>query len=146
MSLWLRLVAFLTGRGQFTPGRPSPKGMRMTTGDDRRNVSSISDSEIMEIARLSLGLGVALEEVGDSKYQMRMREGTFRSSPVLELKDEHIVAFVRQEQSPSLTGRHAVREALSLLTMYIDEDLSAKDPPGRSGLRSTDSGTFWFCE
>lgn len=116
------------------------------SGRDRRNVNAISDYEIMDIARSSLGLGAALEKVGDGEYQIRMQDGALRSSPILELKEEHIVAFVRQESSPSLTGRHAVCEALSLLSMYIDEDLSTEDSPNRSGLRSTDSGTFWFCE
>lgn len=115
-------------------------------GRDRRSVEELTDIEIMEISRKFLGLGERLENVGVGEYRMRTDDGCLRLVPILELKDEDIVRFVREEAVRSLTGPDAVRDAVSLLNMYIGEDISTGEVPRRSGLRRTGDGTHWFGE
>ncbi|WP_425310238.1 hypothetical protein AADG42_16350 [Ammonicoccus fulvus] len=109
--------------------------------------SGLSDKEILQIAFEFLGLEKFLAGGSDVEYRLRNCDGSLRDEPTIELRAEDVGAFIRREALPSLEGVEAVREAASLLSMNLLEDLADASPPSRCGLRRTPHGDVqWFGE
>lgn len=103
-------------------------------------LSGLSDNDMLQIAVEFLGLEGLLSEGSDVEYRLRNRDGSLRDEPTIELRAEDVGAFIKREALPALEGVEVVREAASLLSMYLQEDLADASPPSRCGLRRTPHG------